>query len=174
MVDESGSMGDGLLAGSRAWGAVRAAMLLDRACELAQVPLQIWGFEDGETPRVIRSWSDAAGAAAARRRIAGITGRGGTQLAPILTAALMTLQQRPEQVRWLVLTLDGELADDDALRVRALLPAARRARIQVQPVFLGSDQGAIDTVRDLVGSCLAAPSPADLTRKLRAWIRAAL
>ena len=44
LVDESGSMGHGAVAGSRAWGAVRAAMLLDRACELATHPAPALGL----------------------------------------------------------------------------------------------------------------------------------
>ena len=174
LVDESGSMGSGTVVGSRAWGAVRATMLLDRACELAHVPLQIWGFEAEEEPRVIRTWRDTPDDEQVRRRVAGITGRGGTLLAPVLQRAVTALRQRPEHLKWLVTTLDGELDDEDARSVRALLPLACRARIHLQPVFIGTDGGAIETVRQLFGSCLEAPSPAGLARRLSAWVRAAL
>lgn len=174
LIDESGSMSSSAIVGTRAWGAVRAAMLLDRACELARVPLQLWGFEADDEPHVVRTWSDAMDDNAVRRRIAGITGRGGTLLAPVLTRAMAALQQRPEQLKWLVLAIDGELDCDDATEVRGILPVARRSHIHVQPVFIGTDTGAIETVRRLFGACLEAPSPAGLAQRLSAWIRAVL
>ena len=115
---------------------------------------------------MIRAWSDAADDDGARRRIAGITGRGGTLLAPVLTSALAALRQRTEQMKWLILALDGELDADDTGEVRALLPGARRANIHVQPVFLGTDAGVIQTVQGLFGSCLEAPTPAGLAGRL--------
>src|SRR5258706_584230 len=118
------------------YGAVRAAMWLDRAAELAGVPLGILAFDDGERPIRIRSLAVGLDRMA-RRRIAGMEAGGGTQLNPAFSAAVALLRATPARHKLLLVVHDGDLSAEDAARVRERAAALPRLGIYLLPLYLG-------------------------------------
>jgi hypothetical protein len=174
LIDLSGSMGDARRPEQPLYGAVRAAMWLDRAAELAGVPLGILAFDDGERPIRIRSLASGPDRLA-RRRIAGMEAGGGTRLAPAFTAAVAVLRVTPAQHKLLLVLHDGDLNADDATRVRQRVAALPRLGIRLQPLYLGTDDAIVaanERVFGRVGHVLACRDLAGMTARLRAWLRA--
>lgn len=174
LVDLSGSMGDARRTGQPLYGAVRAAMWLDRAAELAGVTLGILAFDDGERPIRVRSLA-AGHDRLARRRIAGMESGGGTRLAPAFTAALALLRATPALHKLLVVLHDGDLNADDATHVRERMAPLPQLGIRLLPLYLGSDEAIVaanERVFGPVGHVLACPDVAGMTARLRAWLRA--
>lgn len=174
LVDLSGSMGDARRPEQPLWGAVRAAMWLDRAAELAGVMLGILAFDDGERPIRIRSLAVGLDRMA-RRRIAGMEAGGGTQLNPAFTSAVALLRATPACHNLLLVVHDGDLSAEDAARVRERAAALPRLGIRLLPLYLGADEAIVaanERVFGEVGHVLACPDLAGMTARLRSWLRA--
>lgn len=175
LCDMSGSMDDtdaggtGPIAGAR-----RLLMCLSDACDQAGVSLGIGGFRDGPHLIGVRPLT-AAAADDDRARIAGITARGGTQLAPALAEAATLLQRSLAQQRLLLLLIDGALMPSDAGAVRHLLADLHTRRIHVLPLFVGDDAETIARIEALLagkGGVLAHPDLGALLERLISWLRA--
>lgn len=172
LVDQSGSMGDRSSPDSRLSHAATAAMLLERAAELAGIRFGVWGFTT--YPTIHRPLSVGV-SDEARRRIAGMDGGGSTELAPTFRQAVAALAACPvKEHRLLVVLHDGDLLTSDAALVRAQVETLPRLRILLQPVFIGDDAQAVKDNRAVFGRVLACPQVADLAALLGAWLRATL
>ncbi|HEV2238958.1 MAG TPA: hypothetical protein VGR57_20030 [Ktedonobacterales bacterium] len=171
LVDLSGSMGDADQPQSPLYGAVRTAMWLDRAAELAGLAFGILAFNDGDLPLPIRALQRGHDPAA-RRRIAGMTSGGGTRLSPAFAAAVASLAAHPAQRKLLVVLHDGDLDADDAAAVRQQISVLPRRRMHLLPLYLGGDPTIIAANERVFGHVLACPELSEMTAQVRAWLRA--
>jgi Mg-chelatase subunit ChlD len=171
LVDMSGSMGSGEVTSSRIYQTTQAAMLLNRACELARVTLGIWGFREEDEPLLIRPLC-VGSTEATCRRIAGMTGQGGTRLASVFEKAVNQLASQPQTLKLLVVFHDGALRADDSANVRTIADTLRRLRIHLLPVYIGNNSNEVEANRRTFGSVLDCSNLAELVPKVRAWLRA--
>lgn len=171
LVDESGSMGNARTEGSTMSGAVRVALWLHRATELASVPFGVAGFDGGTLPIHIRPLSTGPNPLA-ERRLAGMDGSGGTRLAPAFAEAVAALRAAQVQRRLLVVLHDGDLGPTDARAVEQMVTALPRASIRLLPLYLGDDADVIAANTELFGYVLACATLESLTQRVSAWLRA--
>lgn len=164
--DISGSMGDADDPTSNQFAAVRATLMLHRACELARTPFRLIAFED-HFAVVVEPGDDPEHARAA---IAALDSRGGTRLAPALTKALVepwpsrTGTQSPHVI---LVYCDGGITPTDAEACRAL--ARQRASVLVLPVLIGASV-AHAAFEAAFGRVMNVPNVTTLAARLRAWV----
>lgn len=168
--DVSGSMGDLDDPRSNQFAAVRATMMIHRACERARTPFRLIAFDTGFDV-VVEPGDDPEHARAA---IANLQSRGGTHLAPALAKALgepwpsRSTQQRPHLI---LVYCDGGIAHIDAQACRSLV--RQNPSAFVLPVLIGtnvSDAG----FQEAFGRALHVPDVTTLAARLRDWIGAHL
>jgi len=176
VVDMSGSTGDRVDPHSIIAGCARIAMWLDRVAELAHLTFGVAGFDGDVTPIVLRPLTaDPAPETArlARRRIAGMDGEGGTQLAPTLRWAGEALQATTASRRALLVTLDGALDAHDARAARAVVAdLAQRHRVLTLALYLGADPHIRTRIAQVFDAVVACPALEDLSTLVVAWLRA--
>jgi hypothetical protein len=171
LVDMSGSMGSGGVTSSRMYQTTQAAMLLNRACELARVTLGIWGFREEDEPLLIRPLCIGSTEATCRR-IAGMTGQSGTRLASVFEKAVNQLASQPQTLKLLVVFHDGALRADDSANVRTIADTLKSLRINLLPVYIGNNPNEVRANQKTFGSVLDCSNLAELVPKVRAWMRA--
>jgi len=176
VVDMSGSTGDRVDPHSIIAGCARIAMWLDRVAELAHLTFGVAGFDGDVTPIVLRPLTAAPApetARLARRRIAGMDGDGGTQLAPTLRWAGEALQATTASRRALLVTLDGALDAHDARAARAVVAdLAQRHRVLTLALYLGADPQIRTRIAQVFDAVVACPALEDLSALVVAWLRA--
>jgi Mg-chelatase subunit ChlD len=173
LVDMSGSMGASDEPASAMHGAVRTAMWLDRAAELAGIPFGVYGFDDQDEPIRIRALS-ALPTDESRRRVAGMEGGGGTRLAPAFEAAIRALgaAAEPAARKVLIAVIDGELDAGDGAAVKAQALALTRLGIDLLPLYLGANPAVVARTTAVFGRVLACPTLPEMAGLVRAWLRA--
>jgi len=172
LVDMSGSMGASDEPGSAMHGAVRTAMWLDRATELAGIPFGVYGFDAQDEPIRLRALC-ALPTGESRRRIAGMDGGGGTLLAPAFDAAIQALCGAAGARRKVLIVIhDGELEPGDASAVKARAQMLARLGIDVLPLYLGGDPTVIARTTATFGRVLSCATLPEMTGLVRAWLRA--
>jgi hypothetical protein len=142
--------------------AVRASMMIQRACELTGTPFEFITFNQ-EHHRV--STPDAK---LQRVMIARIASGGTTRLAPALRTAVIQPPQKHE--RHLILVYcDGILYDSDAQASRHVVKAAGNDTVIV-PVMIGNE-GNVEQFRSVFDRVLEVRNFADLPKLLRSYVR---
>lgn len=168
--DISGSMGRADDPSSAQFAAVRATMMLHRACELSATTFRLIVFDDRHEA-IIGPTDDPE---RARGAIAGIDSRGGTNLAPALAAALdrpmgnAGPRPRPHVV---IVYCDGFLTPSDASACQAAVRDHSGAF--VLPVLIGSsvDEGGF---AEAFGRFLRVEDVTALADRVRRWVTANL
>lgn len=205
LIDRTGSMGNYQIAGGvsgegfyspsgRMYHARRAALLLDRACASAHIPLCI-GFAGNEvSPRHgpyagrtlhlpqsvvwIRDWATPAGAEGPLAAIAGMYGDAGNaeRISESLRLARERLRERRERTRVIVYIHDGQPTDEPPQAVAKTVAAVRRDGIIVLGLFVGDQRelpklAAIFGPDDTIGVADLAKLPERLGSILKRYYR---
>lgn len=163
--DNSGSIG-GHAPNAAQWHAVRATMMLQRACELSRTPLNVIAFNT--THAFIATHLDNA--EKARGDIGGITSAGGTALAPALRTALATTH--PSRKRHvIVIYCDGQINTDDAEWCKRL--AHEHKDTFILPILIGPKTRRAQ-FEHAFGRALEVRNADELAAKLKGWVSANL
>lgn|GEM_PF-2200984 len=163
--DNSGSMGDHQPNNAQ-YHAVRATMMLQRACELSRTPLNVIAFNSSHA--FVATHADDP--EAARGAISGIRSMGGTALAPALHTALATTH--PSRKRHvIVIYCDGQIDKNDAIHCQRL--TKEHPDTFILPILIGPS-----TRREqfdlAFGRALEVRNADELAPKLKTWIAANL
>ena len=164
--DVSDSMGEAHDPASNQFAAVRATMMIHRACEYARAPFRLIAFAAGFDV-VVSPGDDPEHA---RGAIASLQSRGGTRLAPTLAKALSepwpsrSSKQRPHVI---LVYCDGRIDRADARACRSLVQQDPSAF--VLPVLIGATIS--DTsFQQAFGRALHVPDVTTLAARLRDWM----
>ena len=168
--DVSSSMADVDDPSSNQFAAVRATMMMHRACELARTPFRLITF--GSWHHVLVE--PTADPEAARAAIAGIRSAGGTSLAPALAAALSAPWTAPlgkPRTHVVLVYCDGGIGEDDASMCREM--AHDNPHAFILPVLIGAH---VDETQFEIafGRSLHAPDVSTLADRIRRWVAANL
>jgi Mg-chelatase subunit ChlD len=160
--DISGSMGPANDPSQSQYHALRATMMLQRACELARTPFRLIAF-DGSSSDLTHDTRDPE---RIRARIGELRSRGGTRLAPALRLALEAPTPRDER-HAVIIYCDGHIVGPDATTCQAL--ARAHPEVFILPVLIGPD--VLDVEFDTAfGRSMLVPDSNDLPTVLRTWI----
>lgn len=163
--DNSGSMGHHRPTDAQ-YHALRATMMLQRACELARTPLNVITF--GSTHRLLTTAHDDP--EKARGKIGGISSGGGTSLAPALRTAL-ALKHPSRKRHVIVIYCDGQIDGRDADQCHKL--TKEHPDTFILPILIGP--GSRRTQFDhAFGRALEVKSADELASKLKSWVSANL
>lgn len=163
--DNSGSMG-GHRPTDAQYHAVRATMMLQRACELSRTPLNVISFHHNHS-YVTNDHDDPE---VARGKIGGIHSTGGTNLAPALRTALA--HKHPSRKRHvIVIYCDGHIDTRDATQCQRL--AKQHPDTFILPILIGPKTQAAQ-FDHAFGRSLQVHSADELASKLKSWVSANL
>lgn len=160
--DISGSMGNHSNPNASQYHAIRASMMLQRACELARTPYRLIAFDGAHNDLT----TDTSDPERVRARISELRSRGGTRLAPALRSALEQPTPR-DQRHAIIIYCDGEITNDDATRCNGL--ARAHPEVFILPVLIGPDASSA-TFERAFGRSMLVPNSNDLPKVLRTWI----
>ena len=163
--DNSGSMGFHR-PGDAQYHAVRATMMLQRACELSRTPLNVIAFNHRHH-LVTRAVDDPE---KARGNIGGIRSTGSTSLAPALRTAL-TLKHPSRHRHVVVIYCDGHIDHRDAHQCREL--AKNNPDTFILPILIGSSTNPTQ-FNAAFGRALEIKNADELATKLKSWVSANL
>lgn len=163
--DNSGSMGNHQPNNAQ-YHAVRATMMLQRACELSRTPLNVIAFNSRHS-LVTTHLDDPE---TARGNIGGIRSTGGTNLAPALRNALAL--KHPSRKRHVIaIYCDGQIDKNDAIHCQRL--AKEHPDTFILPILIGPS-----TRREqfdlAFGRSLQVSSADELATNLKTWVSANL
>lgn len=163
--DNSGSMG-GHRPSDAQYHAVRATMMLQRACELSRTPLNVIAFHHSHS-YVTNHLDDPE---VARGKIGGIHSTGGTNLAPALRTAL-ALKHPSRKRHVIVIYCDGQIDGRDATQCQRL--AKEHPDTFILPILIGPGTRR-DQFDHAFGRSLQVSSADELASKLKSWVSANL